>query len=155
MERWVGIFNADFREFIEALNRCQVQYLLVGGYAVILHGYQRSTGDLDIWIKPTKENYLRLMQAFELFGLPLSAISLSHFLNTESYDVFTFGISPVSIDILTSVKGMEFDVCRVKAEKFEVEGTPIFVLDRDALLDSKRASGRFKDLADIEYLEEE
>ena len=155
MERLAGIFNRDFQEFFEALNRSRVQYLLVGGYAVIIYGYQRSTGDLDIWVKPTKENYFCMMRAFQSFGLPTNTITLEQFLNIEAYDVFTFGVSPVAIDIMTRVKGIDFSECYEKATQFVVDGIPIPVLDYQDLLDAKRASGRFKDLADIEYLEEE
>jgi len=69
-----NIFNDDFRDFIQALNNNEVEYLLVGGYAVILHGYRRVTGDMDIWVNRTKENYSRLTKAFLEFGLPVFGI---------------------------------------------------------------------------------
>lgn len=72
MEQIIGnIFNQDFREFLNALNNNKVKYLLVGGYSVILHGYSRTTGDMDIWVDRTKENYVLLNSAFEEFGMPI------------------------------------------------------------------------------------
>lgn len=102
------IFNPDFIDFIDALNTSSVKYLLVGGYAVILNGYIRTTGDMDIWVLPTKENYQQLSEAFYRFGMPTFDMTLQKFLLTEQYDVFTFGRPPVSIDILTKVKGLSF-----------------------------------------------
>jgi hypothetical protein len=64
-----NIFNEDFRDFIAILNKHEVKYILVGGYAVVLHGYRRTTGDLDIWVNQTKENYLRLIKVYREFGL--------------------------------------------------------------------------------------
>lgn len=93
-----NIFNTDFRDFITALN--DADYLLIGGYSVILHGYTRTTGDLDIWVDRTVENYLRLEKAFQLFGMPVFDMTLPKFLDTVNYNVFTFGRSPVSIEIL-------------------------------------------------------
>jgi len=66
-----NIFNDDFQDFLKALNEYQVEYILVGGYSVILHGYSRTTGDLDIWVKKTKENYIKIALAFRRFGMPL------------------------------------------------------------------------------------
>ena len=76
-----NIFNSDFREFILALNNNKVEYILVGGYAVILHGYRRTTGDLDIWVNTTKENYQKLLTAYNEFGLPVTDITADNFLH--------------------------------------------------------------------------
>jgi len=75
-----NIFNEDFRDFIDALNKQEVEYLLVGGYAVILHGYRRSTGDMDIWVNVTAENLKKIIKAYLAFGLPTSDISEDNFL---------------------------------------------------------------------------
>ena len=66
-----NIFNSDFQDFIIALNRSEVEYVLVGGYSVILHGYARTTGDLDLWVNKTAENYQKIVHAFEMFGMPV------------------------------------------------------------------------------------
>ena len=104
-----NIFNEDFQDFISSLNKHNVEYLLVGGYSVILHGYSRTTGDLDIWINKTKENYLRLENAFRTFGMPVFDMTEENFLNNPDLNVFTFGRPPRSIDIMTAVKGIDFD----------------------------------------------
>jgi len=105
----LGLFNDDFIDFLKSLRKFEVESILVGGYAVVLHGYHRTTGDMDIWVKPTAENYARMQKSFADFGLPLNAISLTNFLAIEENDVFTFGRPPVAIDLLTKVKGLDFD----------------------------------------------
>lgn len=88
------LFNQDFQEFIEALNIVKVEYILVGGYAVILHGYIRSTADMDVWVNKTSDNYVRLRKAFDLFGAPV--FSEKDFLGNEA-DVWAIGIEYCSI----------------------------------------------------------
>lgn len=148
----MNIFNDDFLEFIQALNASQVQYLLVGGYSVIIHGYSRTTGDLDIWVKPDEENYHRLMNAFSVFHLPTSAISMADFLDTESNEVFTFGRPPMAIDLLTTVKGLEFDPAFAASALHEIQNTPVRVIQLQDLITAKKAAGRYRDLDDIENL---
>jgi hypothetical protein len=114
-----NIFNDDFRDFIQALNNNNVEYLLVGGYAVILHGYRRVTGDMDVWVNRTKENYSRLIRAFSEFGLPVFDMTESKFLDTDFADVFSFGRPPISIDIITKLKGVDFDDAFSQALQFD------------------------------------
>jgi len=95
-----NIFNEDFRDFVAALNKNEVRYILVGGFAVILHGYSRTTGDMDIWVDRTSENYLKLQAAFSDFGMPVFDMTEDNFLNHPIWDVFTFGIPPVAIDTM-------------------------------------------------------
>lgn len=147
-----NIFNKDFIDFLKALNECEVEYILVGGYAVILHGYNRTTGDLDVWVKPTDSNYSKLMNSFLKFGLPIIAISKESFLNTTDFDVFTFGRSPVSIDIMTKVKGLDFDPVMKDSIDYETDGIRIKVVSYKELIKSKTASGRYKDMDDILHL---
>lgn len=150
-----NIFNKDFQEFIQTLNETGVRYVLVGGYAVILHGYHRTTGDLDVWIEPTKKNYDLMRAAFSKFGLPLDAISIDDFLNKEDMDVFTFGRPPVSIDIMTKVKGLEFTLTYEDSIVDISEGIPIRVINYSHLIIAKKAAMREKDKYDILKLEEE
>ncbi len=148
-----NIFNSDFQDFIEALNVCEVAYILVGGYSVILHGYNRTTGDLDIWVKPSKENYDRLLAAFSRFGMSVFDMSLEKFLAPAHYDVFTFGRPPVSIDILTQVNGLAFEAAFDRAEWFEISTSlSVRSLRLSDLLDAKKSTGRPKDLDDLEHL---
>jgi len=147
-----NIFNDDFRDFITALHNQAVEYILVGGYSVILHGYARTTGDLDIWVNKTKENYLKLTQAFHVFGMSLFDMTEDNFLNNPEFNVFTFGRPPVSIDIMTEVKGLEFDDAFKRAKRVEVEGLSVRLLYYYDLLQAKKSSGRAKDINDLENL---
>ena len=147
-----NIFNPDFQDFIKALNKTGVKYLLVGGYAVILHGYNRTTGDLDIWVERSMENYNRLQKAFELFKMPMFDMALKNFLENSELDVFTFGRPPVSIDIMLDVKGLEFDEAYSKGELKEIEGMQVRLISLPELLRAKIKSGRNKDLDDYEKL---
>jgi len=148
-----NIFNPDFIEFIQCLNSSEVQYILIGGYSVILHGYSRTTGDLDVWVKRNGENYLKLVKAFEKFQMPVFDMTEENFLNNHNIDVFTFGRPPVAIDIMLDVKGLEFDQCYQKASVYDLDGLPINFLHLNDLIKAKKASGRPKDQDDIEHLE--
>lgn len=147
-----NIFNDDFRDFIKCLNENRVDYLLVGGYAVILHGYRRTTGDLDIWVETTTENLGKIKRAFDQFGLPTSDLSEENFLHNNEIDVFSFGIPPVSIDLMKEVKGLNFKEAAKNAETFIENDLPIKYINYQSLIMAKKSSGRHKDLDDIEKL---
>ncbi len=147
-----NIFNDDFRDFIDALNKNEVEYLLVGGYAVILNGYRRTTGDMDVWINLTHTNHKNLIKAFLSFGLPTVDITEENFLNNSEIEVFTYGIPPVSIDILKVVKGCIFDEAYKMSSLYEEENLLIRFIHVNTLIQAKKAAGRFKDLDDIERL---
>ena len=147
------IFNDDFRDFIQAFNECNVEYILIGGYSVIIYGYQRVTGDMDIWVNKTIENYKNIIKAFEKFGMPIFDMTEKKFLsNNKTSEVFRFGISPTRIDLMTKVKGMEFDVCIKEANWFQDEELKVRVIHYNQLLESKKASNRVKDKEDIKNL---
>lgn len=146
------LFNPDFLDFIQALNNNGVEYIVVGGFAVILHGYNRTTGDIDIWVNRTSDNYKRLMKAFNEFGLPSFDLTQDKFLDVEKNDVFTFGRPPVCIEILTELKGVKFEEAYKKVQLFKEEEVIIKFIHLDDLLQSKRAAGRYRDLDDIEKL---
>src|SRR5215211_7549694 len=130
-----NIFNDDFRDFIHALNKNDVQYILVGGYAVILHGYRRVTGDMDIWVNRTTDNYARIVKAFADFGLPLFDMTETKFLNPETADVFSYGRPPVCIDIITKLKGVEFNQAFSQAQIFNEEGLMIRFIHLNNLIE--------------------
>lgn len=148
-----SIFNRDFRDFIKALNDADVAYLLVGGYSVILHGYSRTTGDLDIWVQRTEGNYQRLKLAFSRFGMPVFDMTEENFLHHDIWDVFTFGNPPVAIDIMVAIKGLDFDAAFQHAVEFDDEGLRIRVVHLDDLLRAKRAANRPKDQDDLQHLQ--
>jgi predicted nucleotidyltransferase len=143
--------HPDFRDFLITLNKHGVKYLVVGGYAVIYHGYNRTTGDLDIWVEQSKESFGLLMNAFLEFGLPVSAISEKEFLMNKM-DVYTFGVPPVCIEIITAVKGIQFEESFANASKVDFDGVQVNMIDLQDLVRNKKAVGRNKDLDDVEHL---
>jgi predicted nucleotidyltransferase len=143
-------FNPDFKEFIELLNLHQVEYMIVGGYAVGFHGYPRYTGDLDFWIAVSNENANKVIQALAEFGFRNPNLTAADFLNENL--VFQLGYEPNRIDILTSVSGLDFKVCIEKAINTNIDGLEVRFIDIESLKINKRASGRAKDLGDIENL---
>jgi len=147
-----NIFNEDFRDFIRCFNEVGVKYILVGGYSVILHGYARTTGDMDIWVERTSENYLKIATAFSKFGMLVFEMTEDALLNNRNIDVFTFGRPPSSIDIMVQVKGLTFDDCYPKAVYFEEDGLTIRTIFINDLIEAKKASGRAKDINDLENL---
>jgi hypothetical protein len=148
-----NIFNSDFREFIAALNRNQVRYILVGGYSVILHGYPRTTGDMDLWVERTKENYLKIRRSFEEFGMPVFDMTEENFLHHPVWDVFTFGIPPVAIDLMIKMEGFNFQEIFERSVIFKDEDLEIRVIHKNDLIAAKQKAGRSKDLDDLENLQ--
>jgi predicted nucleotidyltransferase len=148
-----NIFNTDFRDFIQALNNNKVEYLLVGGYAVILHGYSRTTGDMDIWVNRTSANYQKLLSAFNEFKMPAFDMTEENFLNHLDWDVFRYGRKPVAIDIMTKMGGLNFDECYATSKEYNDDGLIIKLVHYDDLIKAKKAAGRHKDLNDLENLE--
>jgi predicted nucleotidyltransferase len=147
-----NIFNQDFKDFIESLNAHDVKYILVGGYSVILHGYPRTTGDMDLWVERSEENYLRIKLAFEDFGMPVFDMTKENFLHHPVWDVFTFGIPPVAIDLMIKLEGFDFQEIYNRAIFFEDEGLKIRVIHKNDLVATKQQAGRSKDLNDLENL---
>jgi hypothetical protein len=147
-----NIFNDDFRDFLKSLNNNKVNYILVGGYSVILHGYSRTTGDMDIWVERTNENYIKISKAFSDFGMPLFDMSIENFLNHPNWDVFTFGKPPAAIDIMVNIKGLDFSIAFTNAVFFSDEDLSIRTINKDDLIKAKMAANRYKDQNDLENL---
>ena len=148
----MDIFNDDFRDFIQCLNKHNVEYILVGGYAVILRGYSRSTGDMDIWVNKTEENFFKLKSSIIEFGLPVAAIPKDQFFSDE-FDVFSFGKPPYAIEVLTTLKGIStfkeaFSLATLEA----VDNINVRVIHLKHLIAAKKAAGRSKDINDIDNL---
>jgi len=148
-----NIFQDDFRDFLNALNEQGVEYILVGGFSVIIHGYSRTTGDMDIWVRKTKENYIKLEKAFYQFGMHVFDMTEFNFLHHPEWNVFSYGKSPVAIDIMTEVKGLDFDQAFNQSKIYDDGGLNIRTLHKNDLIDAKQASKRSKDLDDLENLE--
>jgi Nucleotidyltransferase of unknown function (DUF6036) len=145
------MLNQDFKEFIQLLNDNQVRYLVVGGYAVALHGYPRYTKDIDIWIELAQENAARIITALEQFGFASLGLKESDFLVEDQ--IIQLGYAPNRIDIITNLPGVVFKECYDKRLLVEIEEVKVNFIDLDNLRKNKRATGRLQDLADLENLE--
>lgn len=144
-----NLFNNDFQEFLELLQKHDLNYLLVGGYAVILHGFVRSTGDMDLWIQKNPENYSKLKKVYFDFGAPI--FSLEEFIS-EQFDVWGIGVEPVKIEILTHLDGIHFEKSFKNCVWLDLENCKVPYINFENLIKNKLASNRFKDLADVEQL---
>jgi len=147
-----NIFNSDFQEFLLALNNNEVNYVLVGGYSVIYHGFPRTTGDIDIFVEVSKKNYDKLALAFEQFQMPLFDMTEESFLQQAHINVYTFGRPPVCIEILKEISGFTFQEIEKNALNTVFEEIPMKVIHINDLKRNKEISGRAKDLNDLENL---
>jgi hypothetical protein len=143
--------NPDFKEFIESCNANGVRYLVVGGYAVALHGRPRYTKDLDIWVEPTPENAERMLRALEQFGFGSLNLRAADFLVPDQ--VIQLGVPPNRIDLLTTLVGVTFEACYAARQQTELSDVDVSFIDLENLKRNKRAAGRLQDLADVESLE--
>jgi predicted nucleotidyltransferase len=142
---------SDFKEFLRLLDEKDVKYVIVGGYAVGYHGYPRSTGDMDVWVESTEENAKRVVKTLKEFGFDVPGLSPDLFLDPDR--VIRMGHPPLRIEILTSVTGVSFGECySTRATEEMKDGTPIHFIGLEKLKENKRASGRHKDLDDLENL---
>jgi hypothetical protein len=140
----------DFKEFLQLLNSENVEYLLVGGYAVGCYGYSRATGDMDIWIAVRPTNAAALIRALRRFGFAADSLSAEMFLASDK--VLRIGMAPLRIDLVTSVDGVEFDRCHARRVVKTLDGVEVSVICLDDLKANKRALGRPKDLDDLQHL---
>ncbi len=140
----------DFKEFLRSLNAHRVEYLLVGGYAVGLHGYPRATIDLDIWVRATADNAGRVLDALRAFGFDLPALQPQLFIDPDS--IVRFGVPPFRIELMTSIDGVRYDDCQARAQLMALDDVPVPVISLEDLKVNKRAAGRHKDLADLDNL---
>ena len=143
----------DFADLLIELSAANAEFLLVGGWAVILHGHVRATDDMDLFVRPTVTNSERVFAALEAFGAPLRAHAVTprHFA-TEG-DAYRFGIAPLKIEMLTKISGVSFDEALEGSGMFELDGHLVPYIGKAALIANKKSAGRLKDLADVEELE--
>ena len=144
------MLNQDFKEFFELLNANQVQYLVVGGYAIAIHGHPRYTKDIDVWVAMTAENAEKIVRALNEFGFASLGLKADDFLTPDQ--VIQLGYEPSRIDILTTISGVEFSTCYDTRVNMDVDGVQITVIDNENLKKNKKASGRPQDLADVDQL---
>ena len=140
----------DFKEFLKLLNAYKVRYLLIGGYAVGYHGYARATEDMDIWVAIHPDNARNLVSALEAFGFNQPDLKPELFLDKQK--IIRMGVPPIRLEITTAISGVEFDECYNARIVDEVDGIEVNLIDLANLKKNKKASGRAKDLADLEKL---
>jgi len=145
------MLNEDYRDILQSLSDQNVEFLLVGAYAIAVHGYPRATMDIDIWVRPSPANAEAVFRALEQFGAPLDELTPGD-LNKEG-TIFQIGVAPRRIDIITGVSGLDFESAYANSVETEIEGLSVHVPSIDDLIKNKKASGRTKDLADAEALE--
>ncbi|HLT87540.1 MAG TPA: nucleotidyltransferase [Sphingobacterium sp.] len=145
------MFEQDFIDFVQLLNEHQVKYMVVGAYALSVHGRPRHTGDLDIWIKPDAENARKMVKVIADFGFAPLGLTEDDFLR-ENY-VTQLGYPPLRIDILNAISGVDFDEAYDARLETEIDGLQISFISANDFIRNKQASGRAKDLGDIESLE--
>ena len=142
----------DFREFLALLNAHEVDFMIVGGYALAYHGAPRYTGDIDVFIKPDKRNAQQIFKALEEFGFSSLELSIDDFQKKDQ--VVQLGLPPVRIDIITSISGVTWEQADASKEPGKYGEVPVFYIGKVQYVANKRATGRAKDIADIEALGE-
>ena len=140
----------DFKEFLRLLNEHKVRYLLVGGYAVGYYGYPRATQDIDVWIDRNPENASRIETVLRVFGFDSSEISAGMFLKENS--IIRMGLPPIRIEVTTGISGVDFNNCFAERVQGVLDGVNVNIINLPHLKLNKKASGRHKDLDDLENL---
>ena len=143
--------NSDYTDMLKCLNRAGVDYMLVGGWAVNMYGYIRATVDLDIWILADSENTKKVYGAVAEFGAPVSEMKPEEF--AEYGMIFQIGVAPCRVDIISKISGVSYADAVTRAVPKTIDGIPVRIISLDDLIANKKASGRAKDLADVEVLE--
>ena len=146
--------NEDFEDLLAALLEAGARFLVVGAHALAVHGVPRATGDLDVWVAADRENADRVWAALTRFGAPVAALGLSRDDLTRGDQVVQIGLPPRRIDLLTSISGVGFEEAWPDRVTHQVGSLSIPFIGRRELVRNKRASGRAKDLADLEALGE-
>ena len=145
------MLNSDYKDMLQVLLDNGVKFLMVGAYAMGVHGYPRATGDIDIWVETSAENSERVYRSMAAFGAPLHEIDETTFATPGI--VFQIGVAPRRIDIITAISGVEFDDAYQQRQIVEIEDLSIPILSLDDLIKNKRATGRDKDRLDADQLD--
>jgi hypothetical protein len=140
----------DFKEFLQCLNGHGVKYLVIGGHAVAFYGYPRATADLDVWVAVNEENALRLVSALKEFGFDVPELNPDLFLSEDR--IIRMGVAPNRIEIQTRIDGVGFPECYPARMAAQLDGIDVEFISLADLKRNKRASGRNKDLADLDNL---
>ncbi len=146
------MLNKDYRELLQSLSDREVKFIVVGAYALGVHGFVRATGDINIWVEPGEDNSARVYNALEDFGSPLSDIDKNTF--SEEGVIFQIGVVPRRIDIITRISGVDFKSAYSNRIEVNIDGLDIPFLSKDDLITNKRVAGRPKDKIDVDWLTE-
>ncbi len=144
------MFDKDFHEFVESLEKTKARYLIVGGYAVGFYGHPRFTGDMDIWIEMTEENAAKVLAAIQIFGFDSLGITKADLL--KEGNIIQMGSPPLRIDLLTQIDGVIFQNCYPKRKTVTFSGLQYEFIGYQDLLTNKLSSNRGKDIDDVENL---
>ena len=142
--------QTDFKELLALFNDHRVSYVIVGGYALAFHGAPRFTGDLDIFVKPDRENATRIVAALNAFGFASLGLTAADFEIPDQ--VIQLGVPPVRVDLITSITGLSWEEVFASRVPSDYGNVPVYYIGREELISNKRAVGRTKDLADLEAL---
>jgi hypothetical protein len=147
-------WNDDFLDIFRALVESGVEFVVVGAYAMAVHGVPRSTGDLDVLVRPTPHNAERVLEALAAFGAPVEAHGVTRADFEAPGNVYQVGLPPRRIDLMTGLSGVDFEEAWASRVELEVEGMRVPFLGLESLRRNKRATGRGRDLLDLRLLEE-
>jgi predicted nucleotidyltransferase len=145
------MLNEDYRDILLALSEEGVRFLLVGAHAMAAYGYPRLTMDIDLWVEPTLENAKAVMRALDRFGAPRMGLTVEDLACDDI--VFQIGVEPQRIDLLTGITGVSFPEAFHNSIEKDLEGVSVRVLALEDLIKNKKATGRKKDLLDIDAIE--
>ena len=145
------MLNKDYKEMLQLLLEEQVDFILVGAYALAAHGYPRATGDIDIWVRAEEINSINIYRALERFGAPVDQITVNDFANEGI--VFQIGVTPRRIDIITHLDGVSFGEADEDKVIVKVEGLKLPILSFDKLIKNKLSTGRERDELDVKLLQ--
>ena len=140
----------DFKDFLRLLAAEGVEYLLIGGYAVAYHGYPRATEDMDIWVAARSDNAHRIVKVLREFGFDVPELTEDLFLRADS--IVRMGVPPLRLELSTTIAGVEFDECYNSRVTDTIDGIPVSLINLPDLKKNKKATGRFRDLDDLERL---
>ncbi|MDG2617304.1 hypothetical protein HPC62_14600 [Thermoleptolyngbya sichuanensis A183] len=146
-----SLLPSDFKDFLRLLNSKQVEYLLIGGYAVGYYGYARATADIDIWIAINPGNAQKVVDAIREFGFNVEGLTSELFLQPNK--IARMGVPPFRIEVLTTISGVSFEECYAEKTVDVLDGVEVKIISLKDLKRNKQASGRLKDLNDLENLE--
>lgn len=142
--------SSDFKDLLRVFAASGVRFLVVGAHAVGYYGRPRATGDFDVWIDPAKDNARRVHDALRVFGAPIEHLSIEDLMGDDL--IYQMGIAPNRIDILTGLSGLQFADAWPRRSEAKIDGLDVAFIGKDDLILNKRATGRVRDLADVEML---